>query len=80
MTALYLLEAIGFRAMVHITFASKLAATWNEIFFVKQIFQLSGLYVDLYVPCIMCSSLPVLLFLSFWFILILGKEKKMHPK
>lgn len=65
MTVLYLLEAIGLWAMVHTTFASKLAATWNAIFLLRKSFSTRGLYVDLYVSCSMYFSLPVLLFFLF---------------
>lgn len=64
----------GLWATAHTTFASKLAATRNEIFFIK-ISQCIRIYVDLYVPYIMYLSLLVLLFSPFLFILILGKEK-----
>lgn len=66
---------LGLWPTAHTTFASKLAATRNEIFFVKKISQRIRIYVDLYVPYIMYLSLLVLLFSPFFFILILGKEK-----
>lgn len=76
MTALYLLEAVGLWAMAHTTFASKLAATQNEIFFVKKISQhIKIIYRFVCILHYVFQSSSFIIF-AFCFILISWQGKK----
>lgn len=73
MTVLYLLEAVGLWAVVHNTFASsKLAATRNEVFFVKKIVRIICRFV--------CILHYVFQFYYFSGLFLFLARKKMHQK
>lgn len=74
MTAFGSLEALGFWAAVRPTFASKLAASWNEISFVKKIsrrIRITCRFVSVLHSILQSPSFIILHLL----ILILGRKK-----